>query len=181
VTAADDGNPGEEGWWEELGDRFLGEEEDALAAVDDILADAMATVAGAYGPDRSEWESVLVALRNLLDLFVERPESARLTFIEIRQSMPESAHQRYEAGFAILTAMLERLREQGGETRSPPPPQAARAAIGGGEALIRRELVTGNATQLPAILSDLVYVATVPFLGQQEALRLARGRIDAGA
>lgn len=151
---------------------FKSKEECALAAVETILAAGMSTVSEAYSPDTSEWESALGALRALLGLFTARPAFARLAFIDSRQAMPASALQRYESGFAILTAMLDRLREAGDELQSPP--SAARAAIGGGEALVRRELAAHRPDRLPRILPDVVYGATVAFLGQEQALRLAR-------
>ncbi|MGN6588641.1 MAG: TetR/AcrR family transcriptional regulator [Solirubrobacterales bacterium] len=150
-----------------------GKAECALAAVETVLADGMEAVGKAYSADRSEWESVLVALQLLLEVFAERPAFARLAFIDSRHSMPSEARRRYEEGFAILTAMLDRLRVATTEA-GPPPNIATRAAIGGGEALIRRELVAGRAARLPALLPHLVYTATVPFLGRREALRLAR-------
>jgi AcrR family transcriptional regulator len=157
---------------EDLDRYFTSKEECALAAVETILADGMSTVSEAYSPDTSEGESAFGALHALLGLFAARPPFARLAFIDSRQAMPVSALQRYESGFAILTAMLDRLREAGGEPQ--PPPTAARAAIGGGEALVRRELVAQRPDRLPAILPNLVYGATVGFLGQEQALRLAR-------
>jgi len=146
-------------------------EECALAAVDTILAEGMRCVASAYGADHSESESALQALKAMLELFASRPAFASLAFIDTRQAMPSRAHERYRWGFAILTAMLDRLREGGG---NPAPPSAARAAIGGGEALVRRELAAGRGDRLPRFLPDLVYSAAVSFLGRREALRLAR-------
>jgi AcrR family transcriptional regulator len=152
---------------------FADKEECALAAVELILVAGMEAVAKSYSADTSEWESALTALRDLLQIFSERPAYAGLAFIGSRQGMTAGAEERYRSGFAILTAMLDRLREdRGHEVQAPPT--AARAAIGGGEALVRRELVRGQAAQLPRILPDLIYSATVPFLGQREALRLAR-------
>lgn len=152
---------------------FATKEECVLAAVEAILADGMSAISDAYSPDTSEWESALAALRALLELFASRPAYTKLAFIDSRQTMPSSALQRYESGFAILTAMLDRLREEGNRAAEPPV-NAARAAIGGGEALVRRELMTGGAAQLPKILPALVYAATLPFLGQEEALRISR-------
>lgn len=148
---------------------FADKEECALAAVETILSEGIARVAAGYSADTSEWESALNALAQLLELFSALPAFARLAFIDSRQAMPPAASDRYKEGFAILAAMLDRLREGEGV-----PAVAARAAAGGGEALVRRELVVGGGTELPAILPDLVYIATVPFLGQKEALRLSR-------
>lgn len=152
---------------------FRSKEECAVAAVETILTAGMATIVTSYSGDTSERESAIRTLKALLELFAERPALARLAFIDPRQSMPASARERYEAGFSILTAMLDRLRGDGADANQAPP-TAARAAIGGGEALVRRELASGHAEDLPRRLPDLVYGATVPFLGQEEALRLVR-------
>lgn len=151
---------------------FASKEDCALAAVETILSEGMAAVATAYSADRSERESALRALQALLELFASSPERASLAFTDSRQTMPAAGRERYRSGFAILTAMLDRLRADA--RKSPAPPQAARAAIGGGEALVRREIAAGRGSELPRILPDCVYSATVPFLGQAEALRLAR-------
>jgi AcrR family transcriptional regulator len=152
---------------------FADKEACAMAAVEEILTVALAAVSRAYSADASEWESVLQTLRALLELFAARPALADLAFIHSRQMMPAVAYARYQSGFVLLNAMLDRLRvDQFGETE--PPSCAARAAIGGGEALVRREIAAGRAEQLPSVLPDLVYAGTVSFLGQEEALRLAR-------
>jgi AcrR family transcriptional regulator len=156
-----------------FGRHFESKEECALAAVEAILAAGMAAVAGAYSPDSSEWESALQALRALLELFAARPALASLAFTDSRQAMPAKPLERYKSGFAILTAMLDRLREDS-EGGGLAPSIGARAAIGGGEAVVRREIAAGRGDQLPRVLPDLVYGGTVPFLGQEEALRLAR-------
>jgi AcrR family transcriptional regulator len=152
---------------------FADKEACAVAAVDSILSEGVATIGAAYSADTSERESALRTLKALLELFAARPALADLAFIHSRQMMPAEAHSRYVSGFAVWNAMLDRLRsEQIGEAK--PPLSAARAAIGGGEALVRREIAAGHAGRLPRLLPDLVYSATVPFLGQEEALRLVR-------
>lgn len=133
----------------------------------------MEVLADAYSADTSQLESTLAALDGLLHLFARRPALARLAFIDSRQSMPTAALQRYESGFAIVTAMLDRVREEGSGA-GPSPSTATRAAIGSGEALVRRELAAGRADRLPQLLPALVYGAGIPFLRQEEALRLAR-------
>lgn len=157
--------------------QFADKEHCAIAAVDAILSDGMATVSIAYSPDTSERESALRALYLLLCLFAEDPAFAGLAFIASRQAMPRRAEERYQSGFAILTAMLDRLRADSPEGEHLPR-CTARAAIGGGEALVRSRLASGKGGELPEVLPDLIYSATVSFLGQEEALRLARKSRD---
>jgi len=54
------------------------------------------------------------------------------------------------------------------------PTSAARAALAAAESLIVGQILTGNTARLPELLPDVVYITTLPYLGQEEALRQAR-------
>ena len=54
------------------------------------------------------------------------------------------------------------------------PTSAARAALAAAESLIVGQILTGNTARLPELLPDIVYITTLPYLGQEEALRQAR-------
>jgi AcrR family transcriptional regulator len=152
---------------------FIDKEDCGVAAVEAVLTAGIEIVSATFTGDMSEGESTLRALLGLLDLFAARPEMGSLAMTDSRQRMPRTAFDRYDGGFAILRGMLDRLRSQGGEGAGAPP-CAARGALGGPEAVIRRELAHGGAAGLPALLPDLIYGALVPFLGQEEALRISR-------
>ena len=151
---------------------FPDKEQCAKAAVDVILAEVMAVVSANYSADRSQRDSYLLAIMAILELLAARPGFAYISFIGARQMAPTSLGEGLETGARLLSAMLERLREEGDVAAVPA--SAARAALGGAEAVVRREIVAGRAQTLPRHLPDFVYAATVPFLGQEEALRLAR-------
>ncbi len=55
-----------------------------------------------------------------------------------------------------------------------PPPSAIVGALGGAELVMRGEIVAGRADQLPRLLPGFAYLVTLPFVGQQEALRVSR-------
>lgn len=158
---------------EEFERHFADKEDCAVAAVEVVLGEGLAIVSRSFAGDTAESESALRSLFGLLEFFAEEPAFASLALVDSRQRLPRSAHARYAAGFAILIAMLDRLR-----TDNPagvePPPCAAKAGIGGAEALIRRELAHGRAASLPGLVPDLIYSALVPFVGQTEALRIRR-------
>jgi AcrR family transcriptional regulator len=148
-----------------------GRDECLLAAVNAIMGETVSVVSGAYSADQSEWDSGIAGIRAILELMAANPSYANTGYIVVRQGGPRPAREAYEAGITLIVAMIDRLREYG--DRETQPPSAARAALGGAEALIRQEIVAGRAAELPLLLPDLVYAATVPFLGQEEALRLA--------
>ena len=152
---------------------FADKEACGLAAVDAILAEGLAAVFETFSGDIAEGESVLRGLVALVDLFAEQPAMASLAMIDSRQRMPRAAHERYASGFAMLIAMVDGLRTNAG-AGGEPPPCAALAALGGSEAIVRREIAHGRASALRRLLPDLIYSALVPFLGQREALRIAR-------
>jgi AcrR family transcriptional regulator len=144
----------------------------AAAAIDAILAEVMTTVSSNYSPDIAERDSYLLGILAILELLAAQPSFAHVSFICARQMGPQKLGEGLEAGARMLSAMLERLANDAGA--EAPPARAARAGLGGAEAVVRRELAANRADALPRLLPDFVYAATVAFLGQQEALRLAR-------
>jgi len=151
---------------------FADEEAAALAAIDEILAAIIQTAAKLYSPDRSEAESYLDGIKALLEMMAAAPAIAYTAYISARQMMPPRLTDRRESGARMLAVMLERLLDY--STLETQPRGAARAAIGGAEAVVRREVARGCTAELPKLLPDFIYSATIPFLGQKEALRLAR-------
>ena len=151
---------------------FDGKEECLAAAENAILLEVVAAVSRAYSADRSEWENLIFGVREILELMAANPDFAYLGYVFSRQMAPGSVREINETGHRMLEAMLQR-----GWDYSDSPHQPACAALGvlgGAQAIVRRELVGGHAWRLPQLLPDFVYIATVPFLGQDEALRLAR-------
>jgi AcrR family transcriptional regulator len=157
---------------EGLKELFPDKEAAAGAAIDAVLATVVDIIGRLYSPDRSEAESYLVAIEAILRLMAERPAGAQIAYIGCRQMMTPRLKEVQESGVQLLAAMLERLWDY--STGGAQPPRAARAALGGAEAVVRREVALGRTADLPRLLPDLIYGATVPFLGQAEALRLAR-------
>lgn len=151
---------------------FAGKEECAVAAVEHILAAVVKIMSELYSPDRSEVESYLLGIKEILELMSREPAFAQISFIAARQMAPPALKSVLDSGSNLLAAMLDRLREYA--SAESQPPLAARAALGGAEAIVRREIALGTTDGLARFLPDFIYAATVPFLGQQEALRFAR-------
>jgi hypothetical protein len=56
----------------------------------------------------------------------------------------------------------------------PPPPSATIGALGGAEWVMRATFVDGRAMRIGEVVPDFVYLVTLPFVGEAEALRLWR-------
>lgn len=147
----------------------------AVAAENAILSEVVAAVSSSYQADRPELDSVLLGVKAILELMARKPSYAFFGYVGARQMSPPPVFEIYDTGQKVLVAMLERGWEY--SQLEIQPGRAALGALGGAEAIIRREVIAGRAEGLPRLLPDLTYAATVPFLGQEEALRLAqRGR-----
>lgn len=144
----------------------------AVATEEAILAEVVAAVGRAYSADRSEWDNVITGVKAILELMAANPSFAYVGYIGARQLAPPAVRKHYENGHLILAAMLE--RGQAYSKGAIAPASAAIGVLGGAEAIVRREVAAGRAADLPRLLPDFIYSVTVPFLGQEEALRLAR-------
>jgi AcrR family transcriptional regulator len=151
---------------------FKDKEDCFHAAMELSLADAMGTMVSVYSPDKPWATMVREGTAAFLGLLASRPTFARMAMIEAPAS-GERAFQLYASGKRVLQALLERGRDDPLEEEAIPS-SAARAALSAAESLIVGQILTGNTTKLMELLPDIVYITTVPYLGQEEALRQAR-------
>lgn len=148
---------------------FAGKEDCALAALNRTVSETLTRISMAGSPVGDPLARRTQETKAMLELAAAQPGFCRLTLIEARQGGTPRMHGSYESAARVLALMMERIGEVG-----PNNGYIARATLGGIEALLRRELAAGRARQLPQLLSDIVYAALVPFVGQGEALRQAK-------
>jgi len=154
-------------------ERMFANVEEAAGAVIEVPLGAVVEVVGQqYSADRSEAESYARAIAGILELMAANPDYAYVVYIAGRQMAPPEVHRGYESGHRFLVAMLERL--WGSSSAAEQPARAGLGALGAAEALVRREIAGGRFERLPELAPECVFAATVPFLGQREALRLAK-------
>jgi AcrR family transcriptional regulator len=157
---------------EAFASQFTSLEECMAAAVSEMTAEILAVVSGAYSADLAESESMMRGAKAILELMAAHPTIAHSGFIAARQMTPPKVREVYGFALQMLVMMVNRLWEY--SKAEAQPPLVALAALGGGEAVVRREVRAGRAERLPEKLPDFVYGTLVPFLGQVEALRMAR-------
>lgn len=151
---------------------FKDKEDCFHAAMEVSLADAMGRVVAAYSPDKPWATNVRDAAAAFLDLLASRPAFARMALVEAPASGGR-AFALYASGKRVLQSLLDRGRDDPVEEEAIPS-SAGRAALAGAEALIVGQILAGNAERLRELLPDVVYITTVPYLGQDEALRQSR-------
>jgi AcrR family transcriptional regulator len=149
------------------------DKEDCLQASMELsLADAMGRIVEVYSPDKPWATMVRDAASAFLDLLARRPEFARMALIEAPAAGGRS-YEMYASGKRVLQALLDRGRSDPIEEQGIPS-SAGRGALAAAESLIVGQILAGNTERLPELLPDVVYIVTVPYLGQDEALRQSR-------
>jgi AcrR family transcriptional regulator len=151
---------------------FKDKEDCFHAAMEVSLAEAMGRIVAVYSPDKPWATMVRDAAAAFLDLLASRPAFARMALVEAPASS-ERAYQLYASGKRVLQSLLDRGRDDPVEEEAIPS-SAGRAALAGAESLIVGQILAGNAERLRELLPDIVYITTVPYLGQEEALRQSR-------
>jgi AcrR family transcriptional regulator len=151
---------------------FRDKEDCFRAAMELSLADAMGGIVAVYSPDKPWATMVRDAAAAFLELLASRPAFARMAMVEAPSS-GDRALELYASGKRVLQSLLDRGRDDPVEERGIPS-SAGRAALAAAESLIVGQILAGNTARLPELLPDIVYITTVPYLGQEEALRQSR-------
>jgi len=151
---------------------FKDKEDCFHAAMELSLADAMGRIVAVYSPDKPWATMVRDAAAAFLDLLASRPTFARMALVEAPSSGAR-AFELYASGKRVLQSLLDRGRDDPVEEEAIPS-SAGRAALAAAESLIVGQILAGNTARLPELLPDVVYITTVPYLGQEEALRQSR-------
>jgi AcrR family transcriptional regulator len=146
-------------------------EECCIAAFEQGVAEVREIVIGAWTSE-AEWpERVRATLAAVLEDFSTLPELGRLLTAEPFVAGPEIARRHK----AALEQMVPYLR-QGRSLRAdadPLPDTAERGFLGAVSSMIARHLVGGGAAELPGLLPDLTQFVLAPYMGAEEARRLA--------
>lgn len=151
---------------------FKDKEDCFHAAMELSLADAMGGIVAVYSPDKPWATMVRDAAAAFLELLASRPAFARMALVEAPSS-GQRAFELYASGKRVLQSLLDRGRDDPVEEEAIPS-SAGRAALAAAESLIVGQILAGNTDRLPELLPDIVYITTVPYLGQDEALRQSR-------
>jgi AcrR family transcriptional regulator len=147
---------------------FKGKEDCFAVAYEMIEAHVLDSMLAAPGAGEKWPDRVRARLAALLDVLSRDPAVARCFLIEPLAAGGEVA-ARYREAMQLLAATL----------RPEPPPSELdmevrdQALIGGIATLIVRRLNSGGARRLPELLPDLVELALAPYVGREEAKRLA--------
>jgi AcrR family transcriptional regulator len=127
---------------------------------------AAAEVYFAYADD---WpRAVHAGLAVLLEWLAERPDHAHLGFVAFLETGADAYGIRHD-GLQAFAALLAPGFEQAGDV----PPIAGEAIPGGVFEIIAEEILRDRTARLPGILPLVTYITLAPFMGPQDAARIA--------
>jgi AcrR family transcriptional regulator len=150
------------------------DKEACFLAVYDMVAEHIRDSMQAAADSFEEWpQKVRAALATMLRFLAGEPELARLAMIEPVAAGGEIAarHRDSVRGFAEI---LKSGRPAHVGAR-PLPEATEETVVGGILSLVVREIGAGRAGELEKLLPDLVELTLAPYLGGEEAERIARG------
>jgi AcrR family transcriptional regulator len=142
-----------------------------LAAFDVVVDHLRELVAEAVEPIPDWPHRAIAAARAVLAFFASDPELARLCLVESRGAGP-AVTARFNEAVAELASLLRLGRAEREGARSLPD-STEDSTIGSLVSLVHRKAAAGEAERLEDLLPDCIGFVLSPYLGSDEAGRLA--------
>lgn len=152
-------------------EHFQTKEECFLAAFDVVFEHLGDLLVAAVAAHPGDWpQQVVSGLRAALGFFAERPDLARLFFLESPSAGPALQRRATEVGL-LLAPHLRAGREQ---SRMRDMPDSTEPSLFGAVgSRIRNEVALRGSEGLTALLPEMVEFVLIPYLGGEEARRYA--------
>jgi AcrR family transcriptional regulator len=149
---------------------FHGKEDAMLAAIDSAGAQLVAAVLPAFKRAPDWAEGIRAGFGALCNFLASRPALARLVTVEVYAAGPAAVQRRVET-----LAPLEGLVAEGYKRAAQTPKIAAEAIAGAAYTLAYKRIRDRGPGSMPSLAPLLTYIALSPFVGAEEACRVANG------
>lgn len=148
------------------------DKEAAFVAAFDVVVEHLQTLIVTATEPIPDWpHRVIAAFRTLLEFLAAEPALARLCLVESLSAGPVVA-EKFQATVDGFAPLLEPGRSERRSER-PLPPGTETSLIGAIASTISRSIIAGKTTELPELLPDFAEFALTPYLGAEQAQRLA--------
>jgi AcrR family transcriptional regulator len=155
-------------------EHFASKDECFVAAYDTVMAELRERVSDAF-EEADDWPHAIKAgIGAMLHFLAAEPHLARLCMVEALVAGPVVV-ERYDAAIQGFVPYFQ----SGREGRSPEVLERLSAAteealVGGMVSLISRRIIAGKTEELEELLPDLVEFTLTPYLGSEEAAKVAK-------
>jgi len=155
-------------------ENFEGKDECFLAAFEVVVGHIRELAAEAVGTIDDWPDQAIAAARAVLLFFAEEPALARLCLVESQAAGPAVSARFHEAVHEVVPYLEQGrgLRESDREL----PPTTEESTLGALVLLAGRKVAAGEAEQLEDLLPDFAEFILAPYLGAEEAARLAHSQ-----
>jgi AcrR family transcriptional regulator len=150
---------------------FEGKEECFLAAFDVVVGHIRVLASEAVALIDDWPRRAIAAARTVLLFFAEESDLARLCLVESQAAGPAVSACFHEAVNEVAPYLEQGRTERTGERELPPITEES--TIGALVMLASRKVAAGEAAQLEDLLPDFAEFILAPYLGAEEAARLA--------
>jgi AcrR family transcriptional regulator len=155
-------------------EHFSSKDECFVAAYDTVMEELVERVSTAFDAEDDWPHAVKAGIGAMLEFLAAEPHLARLCMVEALVAGPVVV-ERYDAAIQSFVPYFQTGREgRPPEVLSRLSPTTEEALVGGMVSLISRRIIAGKAEQLEELLPDLVEFTLTPYLGSEEASKLAQ-------
>ena len=155
-------------------EHFDGKDECFVAAFDTVTEQLRERVEEAYKGEAEWTEGIRAGIGAMLTFLASEPNLARLAMVEALVAGPVVV-ERYDAAVQTFLPYLNAGRE--GRPKAVLDrlsDSTEEALVGGMVSLIARRIVAGQTAELESLLPDLVEFTLAPYVGNDEAAKIAR-------
>ncbi len=151
---------------------FEDKEQCFLAAFEVVVDHVRELAAEAVAPLESWPERAIAAARTVLSFLASEPDLARLCLVESQAAGPAVSARFHEAVHEAVPFL--RLGREERASERPLPETTEESVIGALVMLASRTVAAGETEQLEELLPDFAEFILSPYIGAEEATRLAR-------
>jgi len=154
-------------------EHFSSKDECFVAAYDTVMTELRDRVSEGF-EEAEDWpHSVRAGISAMLGFLAAEPHLARLCMVEALVAGPVVV-ERYDAAIKSFVPYFQSGREgRPPEILARLSPTTEEALVGGMVSLISRRIIAGKAEELEELLPDLVEFTLTPYLGSEEAAKIA--------
>lgn len=152
-------------------ENFEGKEACFLAAFDVVVAHVRELIGEAVRAAPDWPHQAIAAARETLAFLASEPDLARLCLVETQSAGPLVAERFHDAVRELATPLARGRGERSAERELPPNTEDS--TVGALVSLAARKAAAGEAAQLEDLLPDFTEFILTPYLGPDEATRLA--------
>ncbi|MGZ5348493.1 MAG: TetR/AcrR family transcriptional regulator [Solirubrobacterales bacterium] len=151
---------------ETFNELFEDKKECVLAAHARVIDGLVAHVSRAFEGHGPWPQKIRRGLAACLEAFSAEPKVARMATVEVPATRPE-ARRCYRGALERFRPFFREGRDYAEADTLPPDTELM--AVGGAEAIIFDEIVSGRTEELPNLLPDILFTVLVPYIGPEAA------------